>query len=614
MCPSGTYSPFRGATDISQCLPCPAGRVCGFQGMRNLTSSEACPGGHVCGSGTTLNSQYDHKCPAGYYCHEGTEPSNQLDHTCDSGFFCEKGTTVELSESNQCPAGHFCPMGTSTSDPSSTRCPRKTSARVGSNSLLNCFIETTDICDKLAFPLENPFEDNSYYPRHRYSLLDENITAYFDSSAGQNATGEIAVLKKILPLDSASSIPEWKNDTVEVFRACPAYVLDKIENLEYVAVIGRNFRNSPSLMCRYTSCITSDWSALDKNNYIVPRKCRNGDGSITQNISSVSFEEEGIFVSETRVMCPAPKSFFFQDDNFPKNDSPSLKCKRDASGSIYYLQECNANDMYTGKCGGNGFMRVYSLIVSCSKNENLSGACDDAPSAGAKLNPCLSLQMLLEISNDGRKFSGNTTVVPHVVGVDRDPGSFHDYKVPGTYAIFTRTKSEITSELSKNQEQMEALQQMTASDFASCMTPMFEEEAYRTRESGWFALPFMHRAHLSFDLANLPTDMKYDEHFKIAIFVRPSRCKESVCDKTRIRIPDAETLPCVQPMDLPTWFVDSSVSKHQRVNLTMLALDDAIFKTEIHILHGSFLASADYFLDSMVCTYVICDIENPLMP
>eukprot|EP00814_Leptocylindrus_danicus_P022468 CAMPEP_0116032652 /NCGR_PEP_ID=MMETSP0321-20121206/18304_1 /TAXON_ID=163516 /ORGANISM="Leptocylindrus danicus var. danicus, Strain B650" /LENGTH=1662 /DNA_ID=CAMNT_0003508143 /DNA_START=2771 /DNA_END=7759 /DNA_ORIENTATION=+ len=433
-----------------------------------------------------------------------------------------------------------------------------------------------------------------------YSLLDENVTKYFDSSAGHNATGEIAVLKKILPLNAASSISEWNNDTVEVFRSCPSYnILGNVEKLEYVNVIGRNFRDSPSLKCRYTSCIASNWSALDKNNNIVPGKCRNGDGSITKNLSSVSFEEEGIFISKTRVMCPLPKSHFFQGQNLSEDDEPSIKCKKDASGSTYYLQECKASAIYTGKCGGNGYMRVYSLIVPCSDDENLSGACDDTPSVGTKLNPCLSQQILIEISNNGKMFSGNAVVVPHVVGLDRDPGNFNDYVVPGTHAIYTKARSEIAAELSKYQ-QHEALKQMTMSDLSICMTSVFEEEGYRARESGWFPLPFMHRAHLSFDFANLPPDMKYDEHFKIAIFARPSRCNDSICDKKRKRIPDMETLPCVQPMDLPTWFLDPSVSKHQLVNLTMLALDDAIFKAEIHIVHGSFLASAEYFLDSMV--------------
>ena len=65
LCPTGTYSPFIGGSDISHCLPCPKGRVCGTKGMSSLHESKSCDGGFVCSSATDLSNQYENKCPAG---------------------------------------------------------------------------------------------------------------------------------------------------------------------------------------------------------------------------------------------------------------------------------------------------------------------------------------------------------------------------------------------------------------------------------------------------------------------------------------------------------------------------------------------------------------------
>ena len=80
--------------------------------------------------------------------------------------------------------------------------------------------------------------------------------------------------------------------------------------------------------------------------------------------------------------------------------------------------------------------------------------------------------------------------------------------------------------------------------------------------------------------------MMYGEHFKIAVYARPSRCKDSRCNTRRLRIPDVENVPCEKPLKLPYWFQHSSVEKHQILNITLFALDDVIFRIEVQILHG----------------------------
>lgn len=70
----------------------------------------------------------------------------------------------------------------------------------------------------------------------------------------------------------------------------------------------------------------------------------------------------------------------------------------------------------------------------------------------------------------------------------------------------------------------------------------------------------------------------YDEHYKLAIYVTPSRCDDEVCNSARIRLPAAETLPCRQPLDMPEGFLDSSVPKNQTLNFTIFAMEDVLLK------------------------------------
>lgn len=70
----------------------------------------------------------------------------------------------------------------------------------------------------------------------------------------------------------------------------------------------------------------------------------------------------------------------------------------------------------------------------------------------------------------------------------------------------------------------------------------------------------------------------YDEQYKLAIYVMPSRCDDEVCNSARIRLPATEELPCRQPLDMPTGFLHPSVSKNQTLNFTVFALEDVLLK------------------------------------
>lgn len=177
-------------------------------------------------------------------------------------------------------------------------------------------------------------------------------------------------------------------------------------------------------------------------------------------------------------------------------------------------------------------------------------------------------------------------------------------------------------------------------DARTCNTRRTSEESTRQREQGWFLLRALQTAQMSFDLSHIPSSMVrpfrttpfthnplkssgcslfdcrervvdkgqrsqrtfthssscsnrcfyiqaflfvlssqvYGEHYKLAIYVTPSRCDDEVCNSARIRLPAAETMPCRQPLDMPTGFLDSTVPKNQTLNFTIFALEDVLLK------------------------------------
>jgi len=236
------------------------------------------------------------------------------------------------------------------------------------------------------------------------------------------------------------------------------------------------------------------------------------------------------------------------------------KCKRDKEGVIYYLQYCSDNPVQGSKCRPDDFvaidgsdndgnrlhMRLYSMVISCTKKEIDNNFCEHVPEYGKRLNPCYSAQMLVEVSNNGLKYTGDGLQYKHST-ID-DPSNRLDLDIPPTYATFTYISKEksVNTErvmdddtgdvttvlkdgfLDENSVNYDAnaiveFNKMAKMDQLSCDRPIHAEEGERDKEAGWYELPFLSYAQLSFDFRNLPSDMVYDEHFKVAIYASPSR-------------------------------------------------------------------------------------------
>jgi hypothetical protein len=215
--------------------------------MINLNTSAPCPEGHACGLGVQRTSQFAHECPAGYVCGRETAPLQQMDKLCRAGHVCLRGTKESESKRLKCNIGYYCPEGTAHAFPFETKCPYGTTSSPASSAgdeLLDCYINRVDVCDKK--------EDGHtlYYPGvedglQRYKYEFQGIKQRFSSSE------EVEVVRRIIPLNVSSSAKLWVNDTIEVFRTCPAY--GPQEGGTLITVIGRNFRDTDMLTCRFAA-------------------------------------------------------------------------------------------------------------------------------------------------------------------------------------------------------------------------------------------------------------------------------------------------------------------------------------------------------------------------
>lgn len=523
-------------------------------------------------------------------------------NSCIAGFSCARGTSRILKESQKCRLNQFCPSGSISSKKGISHCPLQTKSDVKSSHILNCEIREVNVCDKADLDPKDPLSGLSYYPQHKYkSLADNSLLVEFSSSGNYNRDSELAVVRKINPIDSKSNSQFWKNDTIEVFRSCPSYgFMNKSEN---VTIFGRNFRDSAKLTCRFTLCLGSNQSLSNSAVEVAPGKCIDTDLRSTRNTHKLSAISKGKYISQTRVSCPLPK--LVHNESITSSSLSSPRCKKDRNGIQYYMQKCNEKEYAAGACNEAfdveeiGHKRHYSIAIPCTQNEIHANICDNIPESNMKLNPCLSYQILIDISNNGFKFTGDTTYVPHSVGLDIAQFNNHkDFGINPTFGVYNQINFNFF-ESTNIKTILSDLEDMEKMDSSLCDHPLYGEENDRRRESGWFELPFLREAHLQIDWRHLPLDLEYDEHYRLAIFVRPSRCENSKCNSDRARQPNEETVPCMQPVKLPEWFLNPNVNKHQILNLTMLSLEDSIFKVEVHILHGLFLSSSPFFLNTL---------------
>ena len=580
-CQEGTQTADPDNTNLKGPIICPPGRYCiGAVAQRNPSmewiptreegkrSPQPCPDGYYCEAGSYLPSGSG-KCIAGHYCPKGTfkpipvpvgtysENDGDIAPTlcspgtyspvegmkkckpCSAGFSCEGYGTYEpricqpgtyRSRKDQitckiCPVGTFAPHSGAiditqclqcqsarhcqvegmqnysishaardllTLKPVPQECPRQ----MFRDKSTICRVRPVAICDKRREDQKNIFRDVSYYPIEGHT----------------STSHEILVLSKTLPGEDPAL---RTNDTIEIIRSCPnhanAYDFDTVFD-SGVVLVGRNYRNSSHLSCRFREC----------NFLFEGEGCSASDGAMVV---------EGSFQSSTRVVCSLP-------------------------------------------------LQLRQAIVEIKDDKRYN-----------------HLYVLIDISNDATRFSGDGVDVPYSTGSKNDMSQLNDKKtvfsMPGSSALFKFRFQNVSDTISNKEGSAIAVM-----DRSICMATSIEEGP-RDREQGWYELPFMRRAHLSFDWRHIPKNLIFGKHYTLAIYARPSRCLETACRGHRVISFDTEASPCRQPLLLPYWFSDRDVDLHQVLNMTLFALDDTMIRVEVQILNGMNILSSDLFLKTM---------------
>ncbi|GFH60968.1 hypothetical protein CTEN210_17444 [Chaetoceros tenuissimus] len=574
-CPPATYLPYKGASDISECLPVLSGRVSVKKGVQNLTKTTTCDGSYICSLGTQGFNQYDHKCASGHFCDLETSPLDEFNNLCERGYHCKRGTSEKLKKQEICLNGEFCPDGSSISSAKQNLCPRQSSSKPGSGFLLNCSIQKVDICDKTQVNNLNPGEDNFYYDEKLLSIADS-------TSTGRKS--EVMALKKIVPYEAPSTL-KWRNETVEVFRTCPTIAISRNISSwiqEDITLIGRNFHRSSSLKCRFRVMGT--------------------EGINNDTEASFSVTTAATFISTTRIKCTMP-DLDQVEMLIEAHGKQNPSCIAHYDGNVYFKGSCNHDS--DDNCVGSYFrndrhVRHFSILIPCTDEEISSEQCENDPFDGFYVNPCYSASFVLDASNDGTKFSGDEIFIPFTADTSiAKLNNFRHFVIPSTTAKIKFVKP--TSFQTKADSGM-LLQALLNIHQSKCSKKIWKEEGIMSRENDWIRLPFMNQAQITLDWTKIPAHFRYNEHFTLSLFASPSRCDEFICtddDKTHSL---TEMMPCSKPIRLPSWFTSSNVNKHQHLNLTMIALDDVIFKIEVHILDGMYLPLTNLFRNTVNIT------------
>jgi hypothetical protein len=260
------------------------------------------------------------------------------------------------------------------------------------------------------------------------------------------------------------------------------------------------------------------------------------------------------------------------------------------------------------------------LSFFCTPTEIYNGVCTDNPEPGYMMNPCISAEVAVEVTNDGQHYSGGQemgatygTTVLSTIQYMPDPTSgynptmyqnFVNSVVNSTFAVFTYVYP----------ENWYANAKILDMETKFCQRPRYSEEAPRLREEGWFRVLAHEAAHVRIDFSQLGvTDvnniglsqtMMYGEHYQLSFLILPSRCTVEECTAANIQGPPVEYTPCKKPHSLPEFFLASSTPKNTVHNFTVYALDDVIFKVEVWVTHGLFRQYAPLFKNTSIVRIV----------
>ena len=591
LCPQGTWAPEYGLQDISQCEPCPEGRMCGSEGMNNLTKSQVCPDGHVCGAGTNKAMQFNHPCPAGYWCNPETAPKDQFSGICLVGAYCGRGTKGYLKGYFKCPVGFYCPPGTADATPEENACPYMTTTAAGAEGLEQCFADEVHVCDKIP--------GRSYYFEYAYQRLDtsEWTTKSSTRLPVTERTGEVEVLRKILPVNISNSPGFYLNDTTVVYRVCPFNVSQN----EFITVIGRNFQDRFTLTCLFRPSSDRVWQGQDNPDALSAEDKRLGFDYAPHSDQLIGhYTSSAIYESPTRVRCLVPGGA----------GAPG----EDENGTIipYYVHVAN---------NGMNFSLTAGTIM---------------PTENATRNMTRGYVMTPEeqVADDSRIAKQAVCLRPKQTARPDDsyPDDEEGYRQmdAGWYEVPAMSLITFSFNFAHLPKQMIYDQHYKIAIYVA-PSVCEEQRCKKTARVRVASLDNRLDPPSLLDecgaLANMPSGTLPEDDPRCIQYKEKNGENKCVgkmietCDKAwwedpensvhfenqgkaydplfdqmdDVLINSLDVSPCTRPVPLSQWFDSTKVDKHGVMNISVWALDDSIVKPEVQIISGMFL-TATHFL------------------
>ena len=135
-CPTGTYGPTEGMSDLSQCIDCPYGKYCASVALEEPSGD--CDQGYYCLTGKDSATPTDGLCPKYYYCDNSI---NYVKAPCPKGLYSD---VTGLDACKICTEGYYCTGGTGlpTKCPKGYKCPQDSVNSIGTR------IETEFPCEE----------------------------------------------------------------------------------------------------------------------------------------------------------------------------------------------------------------------------------------------------------------------------------------------------------------------------------------------------------------------------------------------------------------------------------------------------------------------------------
>jgi hypothetical protein len=651
-CPKGRICPIQGMFNLSDSSECPPGYVCGYGTDRGSQFSHKAPAGFWTAETTFTREQYNSTCLPGFYCARGTPNNRALNYKCSIGSFCPQSTPAGTSVEVKCPVYTTSLSGVSSIESCVIKdvdvCDKKRT------DVTNPY-EDVSYLEKFSYSvLDGSQTDKINFQSSSQSSSPTGEVIVIKKINPVNVSSSTAPFLNDT-IEAFRACPQYGSgnggDAVTIvgknfrdtklnfckFRACLS------ANLGGSPRVCRNKINAPSGDKLPIAGEISDSTFMSKARYISPNRM---ECIVPEFLMERDIFRASVYVDDLREIKNSIQRYtcrytqlnvvtkkveivnetfdsgnqVFPDSNYTREyltdynraEHPHYNASTpdemyhppaEIMGNYSYIRECGDPDFDCMDMPGPGLEFFTALTFKCTVTDVYFNLCPDNPELGWMFNPCKSVEVAVEVSNDGEIYSGGeelrgTELTSTLIYSDVRPiktiRNYKNFSLDATFAVYTYVYPEVWY---TNPGIIEMEKKY-------CTLPRFSEEGDRPRENGWFLLQSNEAAHIQLDLRHIPGSMVYNEHYRFAVYIAPSRCTVELCTSSRVRLSPEEFLACRKPAIFPRWFEDDRVQKNVKNNITVFALDDLIFKIEVQILHGLYTAYEPLFKNSTTVVVV----------